>query len=485
MNENKEEILTQYNQVEAIRLKNIASDLMYEKSVLKYLEDGKYGLIDFSGKQITKAIYDEIDSLSYKEGELLVKQNEKYGVINIKGNKIIDAEYDQISVDGYYTDENQYKNAGYIVSNKTEEGYRYGYINCKGKKIVDIEYNELSRIDDIENEENIYLIGAKNGQYGVIKNGKDLIPNEYQSIRYDSTNNVLVVEKSKKYGISNLEGELIVPVEYNQIDITGIYLYAQNNQGITVYNNNGTQANIDTNVAILNTSNEKYRIRIDSKDGTKYGVIGKDGKQIIEENYNYIEYLFEDYFIVSTGNGKLGVIDNKENSKIEIIYDSIQKVQGTNILQVIETESNTIKLYNQDMANICEMENAIVESNEEYIKISNDIETKYFSKEGKELKNTEVYTNNKLFSKNENNKWGFVDKNNNMIVECKYDEVTEFNIYGFAAVKKDGKWGSINEQGEEVIEPTYEFESNSEPSFIGKYYQVKYGFGEFYYTDLK
>jgi len=30
-----------------------------------------------------------------------------------------------------------------------------------------------------------------------------------------------------------------------------------------------------------------------------------------------------------------------------------------------------------------------------------------------------------------------------------------------------------------------EFETDSEPNFIGKYYQVKYGFGEFYYTDMK
>ena len=73
-NEKKEEILSQYQKVEPIRLKNIASNLMYEKSVLTYIEDGKYGLISFEGKRITKPIYDAIDSLPYKEGELLVKQ---------------------------------------------------------------------------------------------------------------------------------------------------------------------------------------------------------------------------------------------------------------------------------------------------------------------------------------------------------------------------------------------------------------------------
>ena len=226
------------------------------------------GLIDYSGKKITKAIYEELDSLPYKEGELLVKQDGKYGVINIRGNKLVDIAYDQILVDGYYTDENKYKYSGYIVSDTTEEGYRFGYVDYQGKEILKPEFNELERIVEIEDNENVYLIAAKNGQYGVIKNTENIINNEYQSIMYDSKNQVFIIEKSKKYGIAKLDGQIIVPVEYNQIDITGIYLYAQNDQGTTVYNGNGTEANIDADIAILDTANERYRIRINNEIGT-------------------------------------------------------------------------------------------------------------------------------------------------------------------------------------------------------------------------
>lgn len=485
LNERKEEILTQYTDIEPIRLKNIASSLMYEKSVLKYAKDGKYGLIDFEGNVIAKPIYDEINSLSYKEGELLVKQNEKYGVINIKGNKIVEIKYDKIAVDEYYTDENRYRYAGYIVSITTEEGYRYGYLNHKGKEILKTEYNDISRVTEIQDDENSYLICAKNGQYGITKNKDTMIENEYQSIRYDATNKVFVIEKSKKYGIANLDGTIIVPVQYNQIDITGIYLYAQNEQGITVYNSNGTQANIDSHVSILNTSNEKYKIRINNENGTKYGVINQEGKQLIEEKYNYIEYLYDNYFIVSNENGKLGIIDDKENIKIEINNDSLQKIQDTDLIQTTLTGTKTTQIYSKAMEKICEMQNATVEVEDDDIKIYNESEIKYFSKEGKELKNTQVYSNNKLFVKVEDKKYGFVDMDGNLVVDYQYDKAYEFNSYGFAAVKKDGKWGAINEQGEEVIAPTYEFEEQSEPSFIGRYYRVIYGFGEFYYTDAK
>ena len=484
LNERKETVLTDYQNIEPIQLQNITSDLMYEKSVLKYEQDGKFGLVNFEGKKITKPIYEEIEGLPYKEGELLVKKDGKYGVINIKGNNLIEIKYDKISVDGYYTPENNYKYAGYIISNTTNEGYRYGYINYDGKILLEPEYNELSRVIGITDDENAYILCAKNGQYGIMKNEEQLIPNEYQSIEYDEGNKLFTIEKSKKFGIANLEGSIIVPTEYSQIDITGIYLYAKNEQGVTVYNTSGTQANIDTNVAILNTSNEKYKIRIDNTNGTKYGVINEEGEQVIEEKYNYIEYLFDNLFIVSNEQAKLGVIDDDDNIKIEINNDSLQKIEGTNIIQASVKQEGITKLYSKDMAELCNLKNAKVVVNNNYIKISNDEEAKYFDKEGKELKNTEVYPNNNLFAKKENEKWGFSDKSGNTVVEAKYDKVTEFNEYGFAGVKLEGKWGVVNSKGEEILAPTYTLNEEIEPYFIGTYYRVQYGFGEYYYTDL-
>ena len=483
LNSQKEQILNNYQDVEPIKLQNIASNLMFEKSVLSYKENDKYGLVNFQGKKITKPIYDEISGLSYKEGELLVKQNDKYGVINIKGHKLIDIEYDKIAVDGYYTNDDGYKYAGYIITTTTQEGYRYGYINYNGKLILKPEYNELSRITDIMDNENAYLLCAKNGQFGVNKNEKEIVKNEYQSISYDKTNELLVAEKSKKYGIASLDGKIIVPAQFLQIDVIGNYLYAKNEQGTIVYDNQGKETNMDTNISILNTENEKYKIKIDNQNETKYGLITKEGKELIEEKYSYMEYLYNDYFIVSNENSKLGVVDNKDAVKIPIENDSVQKVEGTDLIQAVV--ANTTKLYNKTMNNICEMENATVEVNSDYIKIYNDKQIQYFSKDGKELKNTDTYPNNELFSKQENGKWGFANKNDSMVVEAKYDKVTEFNEYGYAAVNKDGNWGAINQKGEEVVEPIYTINDNKEPSFIGKYYQVKYGFGEVYYTDAK
>ena len=478
LNSQKEQILANYQNIEPIRLQNIASNLMFEKSVLSYKENDKYGLINFQGKKITKPIYDEISGLSYKEGELLVKQNDKYGVINIKGATLVKPQYDKIEADKFYEEESGYRKAGYIVSKTTEEGYRYGYVNYKGKEILKNEYNEISRITDIEDNNNTYLLCAKNGQYGILENEKVIINNEYQSIRYDRTNDLFIIEKGTRYGIAKRDGNVIVPTQYNQIDVTGIYLYAKNEQGVTVYNSNGTQVNIDTNVAILNTENEKYRIRINSTEGTKYGVIGKDGEEIIEDKYSYIEYLFDNYFIASNENSKLGIIDDKENERVTLENDSVQEIEGTDIIQVVN--GTTTKLYNKQLDNICTIESANIALKDTYIEIYNENETKYFGKDGKALTNKDIYPNNTLYSIENNGKWGFEDKNGNILVDFKYDMVTEFNEYGFAGIKLEGKWGVINEKGEEIVVPTYELKDT--PFFIGQYYRVKYGLGENYFT---
>src|SRR5699024_5677771 len=101
-NSSAQEIYSEFGEIEALQLKNVSTDLIYEKSVLKYKSNDKYGLISVDGEKITEPIYEEIDTLQYKEGELLVKQNGKYGVINNKGHILVNIEYDQIQADTFY-----------------------------------------------------------------------------------------------------------------------------------------------------------------------------------------------------------------------------------------------------------------------------------------------------------------------------------------------------------------------------------------------
>ena len=195
LNDKDEQIYTQYQDIQPLRLKNILSDLIYEKTTLQYSQDGKYGIINIDGKKVTNAIYERIETLQFKEGELLVQKDGKYGVINTKGTVLVKTKYDGIESDRYYEENIGYKKSGYIVKETTEEGYRYGYINVNGKQILENKYNDLYRITDIDSED-IYIICAENGKYGLTKNGKQEIKNEYQILTYNESNNTIIDTKT-------------------------------------------------------------------------------------------------------------------------------------------------------------------------------------------------------------------------------------------------------------------------------------------------
>lgn len=467
-NEKKEVLLSNYKNVQAISIYTNVNSTPYEKSVLTYKENGKYGLINLEGKQITKPVYDEISSINYKEGTFLVKQNELEGIINMKGKVIIKCEYESVTSDNYYSENGNKKQAGFIVSKKTEDGYRYGYANYRGTIILNPIYTQLERVTEIANEKGVYFIAFKNGQAGLLKNNKEILNYEYEDIQYNVLGSIFVTKRNGKYGAVNQEGTTVLYPEYDNVYTGGMYLNALKDKDVFIFDLNGKK--IETNeVSKTKTENANYYITIDKNN--KYKVVDSKDNIIIDKDYTYIEYLPGDYFIVER-DSKSGIIDSKGKSVIELKYDSISRINETDILQM-EKDKN-IALYNLNMKEIVSMDNAIVKEVKDekaYILLYSDTDFKYLDKNGNILTSQNLFENNLLFAKNINGKWGFVDKDGNLKVQNDYELVTDFNKYGFAGIKKDGKWGSINQNGEVVQEPTYDLKRNI-PEFVGKYYRV-------------
>lgn len=406
INDKNEKILTQYEKVLPLMFKEANSEIPYEKSVLLYKENDKYGIINFEGKKITKANYDSMESLLYKEGCILVSKDSKYGVINIKGKEMIKIEYDSISADGYYEPNNKYKYAGFIVGKKKEEGYRYGYINYKAKMILEPDYNEIARITEITNEDKIYLLAFKNGQAGIYENKNLLLEHKYEEIEYNHQNQLFVVQKSEKQGVIDIHANSILDVKYDYIMISGNKINAKLEGKLYRFDINGKKEDSDNITTILDTENEKYFITIDENE--KYGVIDKDSNIIIKNDYSYIEYAFNDYFI-ATKDEKAGVIDKDNNIKLDFNYSTIQKIKDTNMLQTIENSNNTTELYNNKIEKVASMENAVISIEDNYIKVLSETQRKYFNKDGKEVQNITLFIDLPLYAFSQNGKWGFKD----------------------------------------------------------------------------
>lgn len=392
LNSKKETLFKEFDKVEPIKLKNIASTLCYEKSVLKYKKNNAYGLIDFEGKQLTKDEYDSIENLQSTEGKFLVSKNNKFGVINLNGAILVKMEYDQIATDEYYSEKSKYIEAGFIVSNTTNEGYRYGYINYEGKKFFNTEYNEIVRAKN----EDVYLIASKDGKYGFYKENKKLINPEYQSIVY-TENGALILEKNKQYGIANLKGEIKVETKYSQIEENGIYLYAQNSRENDIYDSEGNMIDMNFSKSVFKTENEEYRITtLINNDITYYGIENKQGKTLVDNNYSYIEYAYGDYFIVEDKKEKYGVINANGKIVLDIKYDLIQKIRNKNVIQILSRKNSDVKLYSSKLEEVVSMKSATVENENNYIKILNKKEKIFLDKDGNKIEEDSAIVENEL-----------------------------------------------------------------------------------------
>lgn len=374
LNAQNKEIFMEYDNVDLIPI----HDEIYEKNILIYEKDGKYGLLGITGNVITENKYEEIYNLGYKEGEVVIKENGKYGILDEKGNIKIKKEYDSIQGDGYYTEKNGYKKSGYIVQQTTTNGYRYGYYDSEYIQVLSEEYNQISRITQIEGDD-IYLIAAKNGQYGVFINNSKIINTQYQSIDYNSDFKIFIVERTGKYGAMNLNGVEILKPEYTELQINGIYIYTINGEEKKVWGIDGKEVDISFETIIQKTNSE-YFIRSESGN---YFILNSKFESISKQNYKYLEYAYDNCFIATNEQDKSGIIDLQENIIVDFKYDVIQLLKGNKLVQAIDFSTNNTTFYDEQFHVVIELVNANIEYLENGFKVYNDEKEVLFNNNGK------------------------------------------------------------------------------------------------------
>ena len=193
-NENSEQIFKDITEVTAISGTNSIGEVIYNNTVLKYKENDKYGLLDFKGKKVTEALYEEMTSLTDKYGEILVKKDGKLGVINVKGINLVDTKFDYIKGDGYVKN-GSYKDSGYIIGNKSNQGMRYGYIDKNEKEIIKLEQESIYRVTEIDSDDT-YVIASQNGRYALYKNKENMTDYRYINMHYNNGTNLFTVQKN-------------------------------------------------------------------------------------------------------------------------------------------------------------------------------------------------------------------------------------------------------------------------------------------------
>ena len=134
------------------------------------------------------------------------------------------------------------------------------------------------------------------------------------------------------------------------------------------------------------------------------------------------------------------------------------------------------------MEKVLELTDIRVYIKDNYLKVTSANGIAYLDYDGNKKDAKDIFTNNEIFAKEQNGKWGYVDKNGNTVVDFKYDMAIDLNEYGFGAVKQNGRWGVVDSKGNEVKAPTYELNEYA-PNFICEYYEVSSLYEVAYFTN--
>ena len=224
------------------------------------------------------------------------------------------------------------------------------------------------------------MIAAQNGQYGVFINNSKIINTQYQSIDYNSDLQVFIVERTRQYGALNLKGVEIIPIEYTSLTVNGIYIYGKKEEEKKVFDVNGKTVDIPFNEYINSTSSSKYFIK--NQDG-RYSIVNSNFEELTKQNYHFLEYAYDNYFIATNEQDKVGVIDSEENVVVDFKYDLIQLIKGKLIFQARDFETNRIDIYDNKFDLALEMSNANIDILEKGIKVYNNEQEIFLDNTGK------------------------------------------------------------------------------------------------------
>lgn len=239
-------------------------------------------------------------------------------------------------------------------------------------------------------------------------------------------------------------------VEQNNITIQTLsYLY---NGYSLKYQNKGYSAiegeSFSNKTAILDN------LLIVKSNNDYYGVIDiSTGKVVLETKYDNIQYLRNTSDFLVSSNNRKGIISSDKSTKVQLIYDSIERVTNKNDIFYIVKTSNLYGLLDKNGQTILYPE---------YQQIG--INVSEYSQNG--VTNGYIFFN-KVIPVKSGNKWGLMDIEGNKVTDFIYDSFgcpdgnnNTYRTYGVIAIldyniivaAQSGKYNLITLEGKRLFE---------------------------------
>ena len=253
----------------------------FQEGLAYFSIDGRYGYIDQKGQTVIEPVFD--DAGYFKDGLAKVMKNGRFGVVNREGELIVDTEYDSVTIGDLFIE--------------ASSGEKYACFDRTGKPFLE----QYDRIPWTRGENYVYV--KKDEKYGLADiEGNVLFEPMYDMISLLPGETLLLIRENGLYGIADLQGEIRIPAVYHDISYDRYERKEDGAEGgmLVLTDGDGDIESVD-----INNLSEKIPCCYDSIDwishdravvghhGELYGIIDRAGKLIELVEYNKIQ-VFED-----------------------------------------------------------------------------------------------------------------------------------------------------------------------------------------------
>ncbi len=450
---------------------------------IKYGRSYQYGVVDLGDKVIIPVKYKDISSLGNLRFSVQNFES-KTAIFNDSGKQVIGFELDSIS---------SFKNSfATIFANHLR-----GIIDINGQIIADPIYKEVRyekepetkffdqwqlikgteqiltwNFDDIEPYgEDMYKVNANGKQWLIDREGKSLTPKEYSFIGTE-INGKTTFQLNQKWGIINTDGSELLTARFDSLIIINDVFYAKIKDEWSLYDSFGIKKSNQTYDEIGKRSGYYYPV----KRRGYWGFINRAGEEILPCVYDKVGE-FEHNKVVVKFHGEYGVVDKTgewvvypRKARLKIINADLYLTMDSRLTTLRSFEDETI-YFTENKVDL--KENHLLEHLSDGGLWKIDFNGRIVNRDIPNQRFDEIRpSSDELFAVKQNNRYGFIDNQNRLVIANRYENVGDFSE-GLVAVKILGRWGFIDKQENIIVQPLYEEVS----AFMGGLAIVKYKTG--------
>lgn len=435
----------------------------------------KFGVINCEGVLVVPADYDEISA--FINGKGWVKQNGKWGLADIKGRLLIQLQYDDVQEINTFN--------GTVTWVKKNE--QWGLISREnGRMLVNPQYETVGSISDsagigrkggfqdlvyygdgriiISKMRQVKKVGAKlfiyqqeNRKFGVFN------PLAFITIRPDwdtifLNGTVLQVKKEGKFGLLNLRGNEIVPLEFSFIsqEEAGFFGVIKDGNFMVINGNGKVQSPetpfengtlLPTQLAILKKGNNAGIWDLKKK---KWAIPFENQEINESKNKKWVQW---------RQNGKARWWQNQALFSQEV-WDSL-RLEDEGAIRVFR--NGQVALAQFPEGKVSGWFDAIEKIDNAFFYVKSGSNSGIFSSQGNmilpnEYQDITAYnspTGQTCFTILKNGKWGLADAQGKVEILPDFDQIIPA-MNGITLVKADNKWGIRGAKGQWLAEPRWD-----------------------------